>query len=171
VWPFLAPAFNRNHLAALKTYIDADGVCHQSSDYTCGPAAAVTALRQMGLPAAESQIALSAHTSAAIGTPPDLLCAALHRLYRTNALVCEYRHFNSLSELKLAGGLTLAVVKFGFMVDHYVAVMAIDNDSVTVGDPLSGKATCSHEEFKRQWRFCGIVLKNATPEPAHLSSP
>jgi hypothetical protein len=51
--PFLAPAFNRGYLAGLKTRIDADGVCRQSSEYTCGPAAAVTALRKLGLPAEE----------------------------------------------------------------------------------------------------------------------
>ena len=39
--PFLAPAFNRGYLAGLKTRIDADGVCRQSNEYTCGPAAAV----------------------------------------------------------------------------------------------------------------------------------
>ena len=45
VWPFLAPAFNRAELEAIKTRIDPEGVCLQNTDYTCGPAAAVTALR------------------------------------------------------------------------------------------------------------------------------
>jgi hypothetical protein len=36
VWPFLAPAFNRSELAALTTRIDDNGVCIQSTDYTCG---------------------------------------------------------------------------------------------------------------------------------------
>ena len=72
VWPFLAPAFNRGYLSRLQTRVDADGVCHQSNDYTCGPAAAVTALRKLGFPAEEGEIAILAHTSTAIGTDPDV---------------------------------------------------------------------------------------------------
>jgi len=55
VWPFLTPAFNRNQLAGLQTRINGDGVCLQNTDYTCGPAAAVTALRKLGLPAREGR--------------------------------------------------------------------------------------------------------------------
>lgn len=157
VWPFLAPAFNRGYLVSLKTNIDEDGICRQSNDYTCGPAAAVTALRKLGLPAEEGKIALAAHTSTAIGTEPDLLCTALQTLYRTNAIACEYRHFKSISELK-RDGITLAVIKFGFMVDHYVAVLNVSDDKIIVGDPLLGRTTYSHEEFKRSWRFLGVVL-------------
>jgi hypothetical protein len=174
VWPFLAPAFNRAYLAALKTHVDEDGICLQSNEYTCGPAAAVTALRKLGLPAEEGQIALAAHTSTAIGTEPDLLCTALRRLYRTNGLTCEYQHFKSISEMKHRG-IILAVVKFGFMVDHYVAVLDIADDKIVAGDPLSGKVTCSHEEFKSKWRFSGVALTQTTmkesSERFHLSHP
>ncbi len=158
VWPFLAPAFNRSYLASLPTTLDLDGVCRQSNDYTCGPAAAVTALRALGLPAEEGQIAIRAHTSTAIGTPPDLLAEALREQYRTNRLTCEYRHFRTVTELKNAGP-TLAVIKFAPLVDHYVAVLQVTDHEVVVGDPLSGRANYSYEEFQEKWRFCGIVLK------------
>jgi hypothetical protein len=45
VWPFLAPAFNEQYLRGLATTVDSNGVCRQNTDYTCGPASAVTALR------------------------------------------------------------------------------------------------------------------------------
>ncbi len=161
VWPFLAPAFNRGYLASLRTKIDPDGVCRQSTEYNCGPAAAVTALRKLGLPAEEGPIAIAAHTSTAIGTPPDMLGEALRELYPTNGLVCEYRHFNSVSELR-HGGLTLAVIKFGLLVDHYVAVLAVTDREVVVGDPFLGRATYTHQQFQKKWRFAGIVLKRMT---------
>src|SRR5206468_11656971 len=81
LWPFLAPAFNHSYLASLKTNIDADGVCRQSNEYNCGPAAAVTALRSLGFPAEEGQIAILARTSSATGTPPDMLADALRDQY------------------------------------------------------------------------------------------
>src|ERR1051325_7729895 len=73
VWPFLAPAFNRAYLAGLKTRIDENGICRQSNDYNCGPAAAVTALRKLGFAAEEGEIAILAHTSTAIGNPPHIV--------------------------------------------------------------------------------------------------
>lgn len=45
IWPFIAPVVNRSALAQVKTRFDADGICMQSTDYNCGPAAAVTGLR------------------------------------------------------------------------------------------------------------------------------
>src|SRR5205809_4445767 len=113
-WPFLAPAFNHDELEGLKTRIDSDGVCLQNTDYTCGPAAAVTALRRLGLPAGEGELAILSHNSAAMGTPPDVLCRALQQRYRRDGLRCEYRAFRSIPELKKSG-LTLALMTFAFL--------------------------------------------------------
>src|SRR5215468_2245603 len=85
--PFLAPAFNRSYLAGLKTRMDGDGVCRQSNDYTCGPAAAVSALRKLGFTAEEGELAILAHTSSLTGTEPDVLAKVLQNRYRTNGLV------------------------------------------------------------------------------------
>ena len=158
VWPFLAPAFNRNQLAHLRTHMGTDGVCLQTTDYTCGPASAVTALRKLGLPADEGEIAILSCTSATTGTPPDLLAEALQNRYGKDGLVTDYRAFKDVSELKKAG-LTLAVTKFGFLVDHYVTVLEVTDTEVVVGDPLNGLDKMSYDEFRQQWRFVGIVLK------------
>ena len=157
-WPFLTPGFNRNELGHLSTHIDADGVCRQSTDYTCGPAAAVTALHQLGFPAEEGKIAILSRTSSATGTPPDILAEVLRNYYGKEGLVVAYRPFKSISELKQAG-LTLAVIKFTFMVDHYVTVLDVTNSEVIVGDPLSGLRKIPCDDFRREWRFVGIVLK------------
>jgi len=158
VWPFLAPAFNRNQLAHLQTHMGTDGVCLQTTDYTCGPAAAVTALRKLGLPADEGEIAILSCTSSTTGTPPDLLADALRNRYGKDGLIVDYRAFKDISELKKAG-LTLTVTKFGFMVDHYVTVFEVTDTEVGVGDPLNGLEKMSYDKFLHQWRFVGIVLK------------
>src|SRR5208282_4321500 len=100
VWPFLAPAFNRNQLAHLRTHMGTDGVCLQTTDYTCGPASAVTALRKLGLPANEGEIAILSYTSSTTGTPPDILAEALQNRYGKDGLVADYRAFKDVSELK-----------------------------------------------------------------------
>jgi hypothetical protein len=165
VWPFLAPAFNQSFLRQLRTNLDGKGVCHQSTDYTCGPAAAVTALRLLGLPAEEGEIAILAHTSSATGTTPDILARELQNHYGPAGLVAEYRLFKDVSELKDAG-LTLAVIKFSFMQDHYVAVLQVTDTLVIAGDPLLGKTEYTHDEFKAKWRFSGVVLRRKGFSPS-----
>jgi Peptidase C39 family len=160
VWPFLAPAFNQNYLARLQTKIDPNGICRQSTSYTCGPATAVTALRKLGFPAEEGQIAILSHTTAATGTPPDILAQVLQERYGKDGLIAEYHAFKDISELKNAG-LTLAVIKFTFMVDHYVAVLEVTDSEVVVGDPLDGLDRMSYDEFRQKWRFEGVVLRRA----------
>ena len=44
VLPLVVPVLIKEDLASIKTRFDVDGVCRQSKAYTCGPAAAVTAL-------------------------------------------------------------------------------------------------------------------------------
>jgi predicted double-glycine peptidase len=61
-------------------------------------------------------------------------------------------------ELKQAG-LTIAVVKFDFMVDHYVTILEVTDSEVVVGDPLNGLDRMTCDEFLKKWRFAGIVLK------------
>jgi predicted double-glycine peptidase len=157
VWPFLAPALNHGYLAGLETHIDSDGVCHQSTDYNCGPAAAVTALRRLGFPAGEGEIAILAHTSSATGTPPDILARALQKRYKQEGLRAEYRVFDNLNQLKQAG-LTLAVIRYNFWLDHYVTVLEVTDTFVQVGDPILGLARFTLDEFKAKWRFTGVVL-------------
>jgi Peptidase C39 family len=169
IWPFLAPVFNRRELTQLHTRINPDGICMQNTGYTCGPAAAVTVLRRLGFPAEEGEIALLSDTSSATGTPPDLLAEALRQKYGNGGLNVNYRFFKNIEELRQAG-LVLAVVKFSFMVDHYVAVLKVDDSTVTVGDPLNGLETISRQKFREQWRFCGIVLSrnsNQNKSPRH----
>ena len=156
--PFLAPAFNRGYLAGLKTRIDADGVCRQSSEFTCGPAAAVTALRKLGLPAEEGEIAILSHTSSLTGTEPDVLAKVLQKRYGPTGLVAEYRGFKDVGELGKAG-LTVAVMRFNALQDHCVTVLAVETNGVLVGDPLSGLTSIPTGEFEDRWQFVGIVLR------------
>jgi Peptidase C39 family len=158
VWPVLAPAFNHNYLAGLTTRIDNDGVCLQNTAYTCGLAAAVTALHKLGLPAEEGEIAILAGTSSTIGTPPDILAEALRKRYGNAGLICNYRAFKNLDELRHAG-LILAVVKYNLLLDHYVTVLEVTDQAVIIGDPLNGLTKLTPEEFSSKWRFQGVVVK------------
>ncbi|HWQ91652.1 MAG TPA: cysteine peptidase family C39 domain-containing protein [Clostridia bacterium] len=158
VLPFAGPVINRADLAALQTRVDADGICRQSNEYTCGPAAAVTVLRKLGLNAEEGEIAILARSCAMVGTDPDVLARALQKRYGGEGIVVEYRSFNKAEELK-SSGLTIAVVAFNAMQDHCVAILGMEANQVRIGDPLSGLSLMPVEEFEKNWQFVGIVVR------------
>lgn len=158
VWPFIAPMVDRNQLSHLQTHIDKNGICLQTTDYTCGPASAVTALRKLGLPAEEGQIAILSCTSSQEGTPVDMLADGLNREYGSQGLSAQCRVFKNIPELKQAGP-TLAVIKYAFLVDHWVAVLEVTDTEVVIGDPLGGLDRLSYQDFAEKWRFIGIVLR------------
>ena len=162
ILPFLLPGIIREYLLGLKTRFDQKNVCLQSNGYNCGPAAAVTALQQLGLTAEEGKLAVLAHTNPIAGTPPDSLCLVIQEHYADEGLLCKYGEFDSIPELR---GLepVIALVKYSFLVDHYVTVLAVDEKTLTVGDPSIGFRRLSHQEFHQVWRYRGIILQKAKP--------
>ncbi len=158
VLPFLIPALTKNHLLNLRTRVNSSGICFQTKDYTCGPAAAVTALRKLGFQAHEGEIAVLSHTSPILGTLPGCLSAALQSRYGTDGLKSRYRHFDSLAELRDAG-ITLAVVRDRFLLNHCVTVLEVSEQMVSVADPVVGRQLMSHKQFEKIWLFSGIVLR------------
>jgi ABC-type bacteriocin/lantibiotic exporter with double-glycine peptidase domain len=77
-------------------------------------------------------------------------------------LTAQYRAFKGIEDLRRAG-LTIAVVKFNLMLDHCVTVLGVEDSHVLVGDPLTGLATLSAQEFESKWQFVGVVLKRTPP--------
>lgn len=152
--PFAYPAITHDRLAALETNLDANGVCLQSTNFNCGPAAAVTVLRKRGIDAHEGELALDAHTNPFAGTPTDALCRSIGETY---SVPCHIEYFESVDEI--ADRVPwVAVVKYSFMIDHYVAVLAVEEDSVLLGDPLSGEVRLPKNEFEKQWRKYAVLV-------------
>lgn len=156
--PFIAPAFFRDTLAGLTTKLDPDGICLQSTHYTCGPAAAVTALGELGLAASEGELAVLSYSSPITGTLPSCLATAIENKYSEQGLECQYRGFESISQLD-SEGITLAVVRDAFLYDHCIAILNVSADNVIVADPALGKMAIPVDQFRKMWRFAGIVLK------------
>jgi len=155
--PFVLPIYLHDQLAALQTSIDDQGVCHQTTSYTCGPAAAVTALRHMGLTADEGELAVAMHTSPLVGTPPDVLADSLEDHYANLKLCAEYRKFDGIDAL--AGHEpVLAVTKIEAIEDHYVVVLNVTPAGVLIADPAQGKVYVSRSDFEHNWRNVGVTI-------------
>ena len=160
ILPFVMPVLMKNRLLSLPTIINSDGVCFQSTDYTCAPAAAVTALGKLGLDAHEGEIAYLSYTNPITGTFPLCLENAIQSRYADRGLDCHYRRFDSIDDLKDAG-LTIVVIKSTFLWDHCIVVLEVDDRYVYLADPVIGKVRIIRWQFERMWRFSGITLKAA----------
>lgn len=156
--PFLGPVLIRSELAASPTKIDIDGVCRQSQPFTCGPAAAVTALNHFGVQATEAELAIDAHTSPIIGTSPWDLYHTLKSDYADEGIKYSFLHMRSIDQLP-DDAVLLAVVRDAPTTDHCVAVLAVNDSTVTVADPMAGLVYMPRDSFTQLWRNCGILLQ------------
>lgn len=159
-FPFLGPALIQSDLANSQTRFDIDGVCRQSQPFTCGPAAAVTALNHFGIQASESTLAMAARTSPIIGTSPWDLYKTLKSGYSQPGLEYSFLYMPSIDQLP-KDAVLLAVVRDAPATDHCVAVLAVNENTVTVADPVTGLVHMPHDSFNRLWRNCGILLQRS----------
>lgn len=155
---FVLPPLTRGRLLRLETQLDEDGVCRQSTAYTCGPAAAVTALRSFGVKAEEGQLAVAARTTRVTGTDTGVMCAALREIAGQNGLACEFRRFRRLDDIE-TGGIVVLPVRHTVMADHFVVLLSADDAEVTIGDPARGLRKMPRPAVEHIWRGVGIVLK------------
>lgn len=156
--PFMGPALVQENLSAMPTQIDSDGVCRQSQPFTCGPAAAVTALQRLGFEAGEGQLAVAARTSPIIGTSPWNLYRAIQSDYGDAGLRCSFGYLDSLDAVP-EDGVALVVIRDALLTDHCVAVLGYTEQMVTVADPIDGLVSMPRVQFNQQWRHCGIILQ------------
>lgn len=161
--PLVGPILYRAEFASLGTKLSADGVCLQQTGFTCGPAAAVTALGRLGIKADEGELAILAYTSPLGGTQPDDLAGAMERRFAPDGVRCEFRRFRSLDDLGSACP-AMVVVKYAAIVDHWVTVFKVTTTEVVYGDPLSGLQSLAREGFEQRWRRYGIVVRRETRE-------
>jgi predicted double-glycine peptidase len=151
----------RHELKNLQTTFSKDGICIQTTGYTCGPAAAVTVLRRLGIEAQESELAISSKCALKNGTTNELLANAIKKLYGKKGIDCSIRKFDSIDQLK---GIcpVIAALKLSSAASHYTVVLEVTDDKVIVGDPTGGKKEWSCEYFGKRWFSDGIVIKRIT---------
>jgi hypothetical protein len=157
IMPFLVPTFLKSQHASIKTHKTRQGLCFQTTNYTCGPAAAVTALDKFGINADEGSLAIAAYSSPVIGTLPRCLLNALEKEYPNNDISYGYKYFRSVDELRNSDA-TLAVIKESLFTDHCVAILEVYDDHLLIADPVSGLKKMSFDSFARIWRFSGITM-------------
>jgi predicted double-glycine peptidase len=107
----------------------------QETEFTCGPAALASVLRARGLQASENDLAIKLKTNCLEGTSSRLMIAELRQRgfsaeLRRNIEIAEFQPF-------LAGKYFPLLMIQSEGEDHWVALVAVDKDHVTLMDPWS----------------------------------
>lgn len=144
--------------AALKGTPDKDGICLQTTSYTCSAAAATTLLAQLGIRSSEREMAALCGANPLTGA--DAFTVSMGLLEKLDGsdyeVTVQRADWPRLREIRAP---VMALMRRGFLTDHWVVVLAAHEECVALGDPLSGKVELSKDEFLSKWRGQLIVLQ------------
>ncbi|NUN49258.1 MAG: hypothetical protein HUU15_10570 [Candidatus Brocadiae bacterium] len=136
---------------------DRRGDVRQSTDHSCGAAAAATMANRLGVPADERTMAERCHTNAFLGTDALGVAHGLRATLGENWTVrIERSTWDRLATTPLPAA---AVVKFQLWVDHWVVVLESEADSVVVSDPAGRVRRLSRAEFLDRWRGLMVTAR------------
>jgi hypothetical protein len=127
-----------------------DGVCIQSEDYTCGPAALATVFRYLGQEKTETEIARAMQTHRSGTSIYEII-----RYAKKNGGKVRYMYEEDLSKIPSPSVLEVTV-QGG--IGHVVAFLGSDGDRFIIGEPLQGRILLSKEEFFERYEYDGFVL-------------
>ncbi len=127
----------------------------QSTGWTCGPAALAWALQLRGMPVSEKRAAFLSATTPFHGTPDRGVLRAAHRL----GVPAHMERGLSYEQLMRLPHPSLVTWHLGGMVMHFVVLICMDEQGVTIGDPMLGEVDYSKEEFLAKWGRSVVVLE------------
>jgi predicted double-glycine peptidase len=141
---FLAPIYSD-----LVDNLQPNGVYKQTSMSSCAPAALATVLHRWEIAATESSVAKLARTSRLGTSMPQLILAARHYAMEGVELAPTWEQMQRLNRPGVLG----VWLEGNRNAPHAVALMAINDHSVVIGDPARGKLfVLNREQFGRIWR-------------------
>lgn len=142
----------------LRTAPCVDGVCCQSTDYTCVAASLVTLLHAYGIAATETEMARLSYTEVGNGATDTRAVYALQRKLAGRPFKVHYERWMTYERLIGLERPCIVPVKWGYFSSHMVPVLEADAESVLVGDPLGGPRRRARAAFEADWLHRAVYL-------------
>lgn len=135
-----------------------DGVCLQTSGYTCVPACAATLIRMQSGKVTEKELAIEAGS-----TPRGTEVWYLARALRKRGYEHKFKTLESVKDAPIPS--ILCVILTG--VPHVVVLLEKDEQGVVIGEPMSGKKKYSWKVFQRCYHPSNscITIHKVKPSP------
>ena len=135
------------------------GVCQQTTDYTCGAAAAATLLHHYEVETTEAEMARLCWTNSLSGTDPFCVARGL-RLKLGDRPLRPVLHDASWEDVLDLRQPAMITIEFGALVDHWIVLLEVRPDGkVLTGDPLQGLRLFSREEFVAEFQGTMVTLE------------
>ncbi|MEK0180152.1 MAG: hypothetical protein EAZ78_23065 [Oscillatoriales cyanobacterium] len=142
---FMAPIY-----ADLIDNLQPNGVFRQTSNSSCAPAALATVLRRWGMNATESSVAKEAGTSRLGTSMPQLIIAARALGMQGIELTPSWEQ---IQQINRPGVLAVWLFDGPRKLPHAVALLGINNNIATIGDPARGRIFyLDRATFAQIWR-------------------
>jgi hypothetical protein len=144
----------------LTGVVNAKGVCHQTSGYSCAAASAAMLLHRHGVPATEREMAeLCATRSGSTwmsGTSDSGIMRGLRMKLRDRAT--PVISTPAYADIPVP---SLVAIQLNPRLHHCILVRAVEPGQVVVVDPLYGSGTIPREQFERAWQKAAIHIAAA----------
>ena len=139
-----------------------DGVCQQTTPYTCGASAAATLLHHYGITSTEAEMAELCWTNSLSGT--DEFCVARGlRLKLGDRALRPALHRATWDDVVAREAPAMITIKWGILVDHWVVLLEVQDDgAILVGDPLEGVRRYSKADFLATFQGTMVTLEPTT---------
>jgi len=166
LWESFAPCVEPNYAMAAR--FDDDGVCRQSTDYSCGPAAAVMMAQHAGREISEGEMAQLCLLKAHRGVTALELCRGLNIALRPEQHRARIRRV-APAELGGVRRPFLAELVRGGQAEHCVMVVEVAADSLILADPARGRYATTRDGFVKQWTGIVITLESLAPATGQVA--
>jgi hypothetical protein len=142
----------------LPGIVNYEGICLQSTGYSCAPAAAATLLHRYGVKATEDEMATLCVTRGggirSAGTSDaGILRGLRHKLQERGTAMISTPAYEELPVP------CLVPIRISPSLGHCILITGVDPDQVTVIDPLYGRGTIIRSQFERDWQKSAIYVK------------
>ncbi|MGE3109391.1 MAG: cysteine peptidase family C39 domain-containing protein [Phycisphaerales bacterium] len=141
-----------------QTKMTRDGICRQTTGYTCVAASMVTMLRAHGIDASETEMARLAYTQVGGGATDSRTIWALERKLAGTPFRPVYHRLDARGIVH-ARKPCMVQLDWGFFVSHMVPVLDASDDTVVIGDPLNGRREITMKDFMKEWKRQAITLE------------
>jgi len=148
--PFVKPLLDPIDLKRLKETCEGE-VCIQSTHSTCGPSSSATILKLLGQTASEKGLARECFTSRG-GTEIWYIARAIKRRGLEASVQIQSPDHLSPPSPAIAG----VVLPGG--AGHFIAIMNVTADQITIGDPMKGKLVVKKDDLRSAYHFTGFFL-------------
>jgi len=145
----------------LEGQVDARGYCPQTSEYTCGAAAAAMLLDSVGVETDEREMAKLCLVRAGIGVTDQTLRRGIRKKLKGTGYTAQVLKNLSYDELRLMPKPCLVTLRQTFLLDHTVIVESMDEERLLIADPDPETRwyISSRWRFEKAWRGDAMVLK------------